>query len=166
LPQCEVQTILSLFESQLQLDEVELKNSVKLDSTNSPLHNNTLPLQSSLNLGFWGDSIQSSELFKKSNISLMGGEDQELLFFIKSQVNLNKFFIEKLLFNFSGVDWLYYFFLPKTYQYILYKYSLFIKWVLTDSSYNSFNINQEQIGKLVATNSLEEISTLRVNRKL
>merc|ERR1712159_680099 len=50
---------------------------------------------------YWKDFINSLELFQKNNSKLEILNPNEL-FFLKNQINLNKFFIENLLHNFNN----------------------------------------------------------------
>jgi hypothetical protein len=104
-------------------------------------------------------------LLKNSNKEVLLG-NTEHLFFLKNQINLNKFFIEKSLYMFSEVDWVYFYYLPKPYQFMVYTYSQFIKWVVSDSSLHDFTLNSKQIDNLVNTNRLSEISPLKLTKKL
>jgi len=91
-------------------------------------------------------------------------EESSYFYFLKNQLNLNRFFIEKSLYKFEELDWVYYYYLPKTYQYLLYKYSVFVEWVLLDTS--SLNLNKNQINQLVEINKLNELLPIKVNKKL
>lgn len=107
-----------------------------------------------------------SKLMFSRNITngpMLGGED--CVFFFKCQANMNKYFIEKNLYMFSGTNWVYYYFLPRSYQSILDFYSTFISWVLSDSSSHDFSENKSQINKLIEVSQLAEIELPKLIKK-
>jgi hypothetical protein len=102
----------------------------------------------------------------------LGGESSEYLtsksvgLFSYTQALLDKFFIEKLLYQFSGVDWIFFFFLPKSCQFFIYKYSLFIQWALLNTNNIGGEDLSRQINKLSSLNQLGEISVSRAFKKI
>jgi len=146
--------------------DLMVKNCIEIsNSKNSPLtFQNNHKLNNSQIV--WENSINSLDIFKKEVLNDALLEDQRVISFFKNQVNLNKFFIEKSLYMFSGVDWVYYYYLPKTYQNLIYQYSLFIRWVISSTGDHNFSLNKKQIDNLTTINQLSEITLNKVNKKL
>jgi len=158
---------LSSFENLENPKEISLISYLNTNKQfQSPLNFKLNYVNSSEPSVLWRDNLLSSDLLQepkqKLNLILT---DNSLVFF-KDQINLNKFFIEKSLYMFSGVDWVYYYFLPKTYQNIVYQYSEIIRWVLSNTSSYEFSVNCKQIDNLVSLNKLGEISTIKLNKKI
>jgi len=161
----EVRAIVTQFNTN-PLKKIELKsysNNSQNKITITNLKSNFFRNPQSLNL--WLDSTQPVE-YIRGGLDINSLSTNNNLFFFKNELNLNKFFIERLLYKFSEVDWVYYFFLPKQYQYYIYKYSLFVKWVITDTNLWEFSTNKNQIDSLINTNNLSEVMPIKLNKKL
>lgn len=135
-------------------------------TTSNPLSlvNSTIvsPLPSSL----WKNSVNSIESLEKTNTNVTSISESNSSFFIKNQSNLNKFFIEKSLYKLGGLDWVYYYLLPKTPQSFVYSYSTFVKWVLSTTETLTLKSDINQIAQLSKVNKLSEIAPLKISKKL
>jgi len=123
---------------------INIKNSssstyaLNVDGTLNPLNKNPLILNSD-------DSYTSST------------QNLDDLFLLRNSSRLSKFFIESTFTSFRGNDWLYFSMLPEKYQYVLYKYNLFVQWVCKDTSnLNSFNSNIDfKVSQLAEINKID-----------
>jgi hypothetical protein len=124
-----------------------------------------------LNLEFskdilWEEVTPSRELFEKDLNTIIELDKSGGLYFFRNQINLNKFFIESKMYMFSGIDWIFFYFLPLNLQKPLILYSDFIKWILAGSSSHNFYENKSQIDKVLELTNLSEISPLKLSKKL